>query len=143
VIAFYDAKYTFNLWRPVTAIRAADTDGNPDTAADPNWLPEVTKTAPDPSFPGAHSVISEVGATVLASFFHTDHFNFAVTSEVLPGVERSFTRFSAAAQEAGLSRIFAGQHFRFDHNAGQKLGRNVAEFVVDHALTRRHGEDNE
>src|SRR5262249_12962137 len=53
VIAFYDAKYQYNLWRPVTAIRAADTDGNPDTVADPNWLPEVGRTGPDPSYPGA------------------------------------------------------------------------------------------
>jgi hypothetical protein len=53
VIAFYDAKYTYNFWRPVTAIRAAATDGNPETEADPNWLPEVGNTAPDPSYPGA------------------------------------------------------------------------------------------
>ena len=62
VIAFYDAKYTYNLWRPVTAIRAADIDNNPETAADPNWLPEVGNTAPDPSYPGAHAVISAAGA---------------------------------------------------------------------------------
>jgi hypothetical protein len=56
VIAFYDAKYTYNFWRPVTAIRAAATDGNPETEADPNWLPEVGNTTPDPSYPGAHAV---------------------------------------------------------------------------------------
>ena len=56
VIAFYDAKYTYNFWRPVTAIRAADSDNKPDTMTDPNWLPEVGKTAPDPSYPGAHAV---------------------------------------------------------------------------------------
>src|ERR1700740_618300 len=80
VIAFYDAKYAYNLWRPVTAIRAADTDDNPDTVADPNWLPEVGNTAPDPSYPGAHAVISAAGATVLISFFETDRFAFNVTS---------------------------------------------------------------
>src|SRR5882724_6651892 len=57
VIAFYDAKYTYNFWRPVTAIRAADTDNNPETLLDPDWLPEVGKTTPDPSYPGAHAVI--------------------------------------------------------------------------------------
>src|SRR5205823_7335428 len=113
VIAFYDAKYTYNFWRPVTAIRAADSDNNPDTMADPNWLPEVGKTAPDPSYPGAHAVLSAAGAEVLISFFKHDHFEFKVTSEVLPGVERSFTSLSAAAEEATLSRVFAGQHFRF------------------------------
>src|SRR5207253_1350085 len=79
VIAFYDAKYTYNFWRPVTAIRAATADGHPDTEADPNWLPEVGNTTPDPSYPGAHAVISTAGAEVLISFIHTDHLEFSVT----------------------------------------------------------------
>ena len=141
VIAFYDAKYTYNLWRPVTAIRAADSDNNPETAADPNWLPEVGKTAPDPSYPGAHAVISAAGAELLVSFFERDRFEFNVTSEVLSGVERSFTSFSAATEEATLSRIFAGQHFRFDLTTGQRLGREVADFVVDNFLTPVHRKD--
>ena len=141
VIAFYDAKYTYNFWRPVTAIRAADSDNNPDTIADPNWLPEVGKTAPDPSYPGAHAVLSAAGAAVLISFFERDHFNFNVSSEVLPGVERSFTSLSAAAEEATLSRVFAGQHFRFDLTAGKRLGRDVADFVTDNFLTPSHRKD--
>jgi len=128
VIAFYDAKYTYNFWRPVTAIRAAATDGNPETEADPNWLPEVTNTAPDPSYPGAHAVISAAGAEVLTSFFRKDDFAFDVTSEVLPGVTRSFMSFPAAAEEATLSRVFAGQHFLFDLTTGQRLGDDVADF---------------
>jgi hypothetical protein len=141
VIAFYDAKYVYNFWRPVTAIRAADTDNNPETLADPNWLPQSTNTAPDPSYPGAHAVISAAAASVLISFFDSDHFDLTVTSEVLAGVTRSFTRLSAAEEEATLSRIFAGQHFRSDLTAGQRLGRNVADFVVDNFLTLRHRED--
>jgi PAP2 superfamily len=141
VIAFYDAKYTYDFWRPVTAIRAADTDNNPETLADPNWLPEVTNTAPDPSYPGAHAVISAAGAAVLISVLKKDELDFNVTSEVMPGVERSFERLSAAAEEATLSRIFAGAHFRFDLTAGQQLGRDVADFVVDNFLTRRHRTD--
>jgi len=103
-MAFYDAKYTYNFWRPVTAIRAAATDGNPETEADPNWLPEVGNTAPDPSYPDAHAVISAAGAEVLTSVLRKRHFEFSVTSEVTPGV-RSFTSFPAAAEEATLSRI--------------------------------------
>jgi membrane-associated phospholipid phosphatase len=141
VIAFYDAKYTYNFWRPVTAIRAAATDGNPDTDADPNWLPEVGNTTPDPSYPGAHAVISAAGAEVLISFFHKRHFEFDVTSEVLPGVLRSFTSFPAAADEATLSRIFAGVHFLFDLTTGQRLGSDVADFVVDNFLTSRRRDD--
>ena len=142
VIAFYDSKYTYNFWRPVTAIRAADTDNNPDTAADPNWLPEVGNTTPDPSYPGAHAVISAAAARVLSSFFKREHFNFNVTSEVLPGVERAFSKISAAAEEATLSRIFAGVHFRSDLTAGQRLGREVADFVVDNFLTPTPNEDH-
>ena len=141
VIAFYDAKYTYTFWRPVTAIRAADTDNNPETLADPTWLPEVINTAPDPSYPGAHAVISAGGAAVLISVLDKDEFDFNVTSEVMPGVERSFERLSAAAEEATLSRIFAGAHFRFDLTTGQRLGREVADFVVDNFLTRRHRRD--
>jgi hypothetical protein len=135
VIAFYDAKYTYNFWRPITAIRAADQDNNPDTAPNPNWLPEVGNTTPDPSYPGAHAVISAAGATVLDAFFGSDNFNFNVTSEVLAGVQRSFTSFSAAADEATVSRIFAGVHFRTDLTAGQQLGSEVANYVIDHFLT--------
>jgi membrane-associated phospholipid phosphatase len=127
-IAFFEAKYTYNFWRPVTAIRAAATDGNPETDPDTTWLPLGTKTAPDPSYPGAHSAISKAGATVLSSYFG-DRFSFDITSESLTGVTRHFTSFSAAAEEAGLSRIYAGQHFRTDHVAGKNLGKHVAEFV--------------
>ena len=136
-IAFYDAKYAYRLWRPVTAIRLADTDGNPMTVADPTWLPLAVNTAADPSYPGAHSTISAAGADVLASFYG-DHQSFSVTSTALPGVTRSFTSFAAAAQEAGLSRIFSGQHTRLDHVAGLKLGRDVAGFVLHNALLPAH-----
>ena len=123
VMAFYDAKYTYDFWRPVTAIRAADTDGNPETDVDPNWLPEVGNTTPDPSYPEAHAVITAAGAEVLTSFFHEDHFEFSVTSEILADVDRSFTSFSAAAEAATLSRIFAGVHFLFDLTTGSTAGQ--------------------
>ena len=142
VIAFYDTKYTYNFWRPVTAIREAATDGNPETLPDPNWLPEVGNTTPDPAYPGAHAVISGAGAFVLDSFFGKNRFDFTVTSEVLAGVDRSFTNFSAADEEATLSRIFAGVHFRSDLTTGQRLGREVADFVVDHFLTPVHESDD-
>jgi PAP2 superfamily len=134
VISFYDAKYTYNFWRPVTAIRAADPRTNAQTLPDPNWLPEAGKTTNDPSYPGAHAAISAAAQTVLVTFFETDHFQLDVTSEVLPGIERHFDSFSAAEREASLSRVFAGVHFSTDEQAGQTLGRQVADFVVDHSL---------
>jgi hypothetical protein len=128
VIAFYDAKYSYRFWRPVTGIRAADTDNNPDTTADPNWTPLVD-TPLDPSYPGAHSVISACASSLLRSFFGTDAISLTVTSETLPGVERSFPSFSSVAEEAGLSRIYIGHHWRIDHLAGQELGLRLAGYV--------------
>ena len=129
VIAFYDAKYAFHVWRPVTAIRAADADGNPDTAGDPNWTP-LSATAPDPSYPGAHGTISAAGADVLAAAYGND-VAFAATSPALPGVVRSFVSFSEAAEEASVSRIYNGNHTRLDEVAGENLGHAVANAVVD------------
>jgi hypothetical protein len=128
VIAFYDAKYHYAVWRPITAIRLGDTIGNPAITGDPSWTPLATTPA-DPSFPGAHSVISEAGATVLSDFFGNDG-QVQVTSDVLPGTLRVFDSYQAVATEAGLSRIFAGVHTRLDHEAGFTLGRNVAQFVL-------------
>ncbi|HKC75761.1 MAG TPA: vanadium-dependent haloperoxidase [Chloroflexota bacterium] len=127
-IAFYDAKYHYHLWRPITAIRDAAHDGNPATAGDPTWSPLLLKVA-DPSYPGAHSAISAAGAAVLSSFFGA-HDRITVTSDVLPGVVRTFDSYSAAATEAGLSRIYGGVHTRIDHEAGLRLGQEVAGFVL-------------
>ena len=141
VIAFYDAKYTYNFWRPVTAIRAADPRANPATQPDPNWLPEAVKTTNDPSYPGAHAAISAAAQTVLIAFFEKDDISLDVTSEVLPGTERHFESFSAAEREASLSRIFAGVHFSIDEQAGQTLGRRVADFVIDQSLRPEEHEE--
>jgi hypothetical protein len=118
---------------------------NADIVGDPGWLPAAGNTAPDPSYPGAHAVISAAAADVLISVLERDHFDFTVTSEVLPGVERSFGSISAAAEEATFSRVLAGQHFRFDLTSGHRLGRDVADFVVDHLLrgVSRRDEDGE
>jgi PAP2 superfamily len=133
VIAFYDAKYAYRLWRPVTAIRDADGDGNPDTVGDPSWT-SLSATAPDPSYPGAHGTISAAGADVLASIYGND-VPFTATSPALPGVERSFVSFSEAAEEASVSRIYNGNHTRLDEVAGEDLGHDTAGFVLHHART--------
>jgi membrane-associated phospholipid phosphatase len=137
VIAFYDAKYHYAVWRPVTAIREADGDGNPRTAGDPTWNP-LAATPADPSYPGAHSAVSAAAATVLTAFFG-DHDRPRVTSEVVPGAVRTFRSYQAAATEAGLSRIYAGVHTRLDHRAGAVLGKRVATFVLRQSGSRRFG----
>ena len=155
VIASDDAELAYDFSRPVTAIRAegaaaaqaiADevaTGEDPAessapelariAAAELNWTP-LGSAAPDPSYPGAEAVVSAAGAAVLSSFFHGDRDRFAVSSEVLPGVERPFASFSSAAGEASVSRIYAGQDFRFDLVAGRRLGRRVGDYVLQNFL---------
>jgi membrane-associated phospholipid phosphatase len=98
------------------AIRLGDTANNPGIAGDPTWTP-LAVTAPDPSYPDAHSDISEAAATVLTAFYGS-HQALVVSSDGSPGITRSFSSFQGAANEAGLSRIYAGQHARLDHVAG-------------------------
>lgn len=134
-IALYDAKYTYQLWRPITAIRQADSDHNDGTTPDPTWEP-LAATPADPSYPGAHSDLSFAAATVLADRYG-DSTRFTVTSPTLPGAQHTFSQFSDAATEAGLSRIYAGVHTRTDHDAGRALGIQVADYVL--SLDRHQG----
>jgi membrane-associated phospholipid phosphatase len=127
-IAFYDAKYAYHVWRPVTAIRLGDSIGNPAITGDPNWTP-LAVTAADPSYPGAHSSISGAAAAVLSAYFGNDQ-QIQVTSDALAGTTRTFDSYQAIATEAGRSRIFAGQHTPLDDVSGQTLGRNIAQFVM-------------
>ena len=140
-IAMYDAKYHYQLWRPITAVRLAATDGNPATTGDPTWTP-LAVTAADPSYPGAHSTISAAGAAVLAAFFG-NRDEIQVSSPALPGAVRTFRSYSDVATEAGLSRIYAGRHTRIDHVAGIHLGSNVARFVLRESGLGHFGRDGE
>jgi hypothetical protein len=130
-IALYDSKYAYHRWRPITAITATD-QGNPNTTADPNWVP-LANTANDPSYPGAHAEFSQAAATVLKHFFGTDAFSFSLSNANV-NITRTFASFSQASNEASESRILAGQHFQYDENAGQTQGSQVATFVPDHAF---------
>jgi hypothetical protein len=130
-ITLYDAKYTYARWRPITAITAPD-QGNATTTADPTWVP-LANTANDPSYPGAHAEFSQAAATVLQRFFGTDRFPFSLSNATV-GITRTFDGFSQAGAEASDSRIFAGQHFRYDEDAGRRLGGRVAGFVLERTL---------
>ncbi len=132
-ILCWDCKYHYSLWRPVTAIRYADRDGNPDTDADPDW----TSLLPNPNFPSytsGHSSFSGTAAAVLAHFFGTDEVAFSSGSDGLPAVTRSYTSFSAAANEAGMSRIYGGIHYDFDNTAGLASGRQLGDYVCNNFL---------
>jgi membrane-associated phospholipid phosphatase len=130
----WDAKYHYLDWRPITGIRNADTDGNPNTPQDTTWSPLIA-TPPFPSYISGHSTFSSAAARILALFLGTDSFSFTTTSDGLPGVQRSFTSFSQAAAEAGQSRIYGGIHWQYDNQAGLAAGRAVAEQIFYDVLT--------
>jgi membrane-associated phospholipid phosphatase len=128
-VCCWECKFKYDLWRPVTAVRDADLDGNPDTERQAGWRPLLT-TPPFPSYTSGHSTFSGAAAAALAEFFGTDAVRFSTTSEGAPGERRSFDGFWAAAQEAGRSRIYGGIHYEFDNSAGLNMGRDIARHVA-------------
>jgi membrane-associated phospholipid phosphatase len=139
-VATVATKYAYRHWRPTTAIREADTDGNPVTVADPTWAARAGSVGGTPEYVSGHSSYSGAGATVLAGFFCTDAIPFTHATDSAPGgVARSYPGFAAAAAEAGRSRVYGGQHFEFSNQAGLGIGRNVGAEVLATRLLRRTG----
>jgi membrane-associated phospholipid phosphatase len=135
-ICAWDMKKFYDFWRPDTGIQNADIDGNPLTVADKNWQPYLD----DPNFPSyvsGHSTFGWAAAAILAAFFGDD-ISFSSTSDSLPGVIRYFDSFSEAAEENGLSRIYAGVHWDFDDLAGHMAGEALGNYVFDNFLTPVH-----
>jgi hypothetical protein len=143
VIAGFETKYDFNFWRPVTAIRAGDTDGNDATIAGPNWS-SLLNTPAHPDYVSTHSVLGGASAEVLRRFFGSDDVPFTTTSGVpFAGLTRSYTSFSQAAAENGQSRIYAGIHFPSAAEDGIKQGGQIGRFVFTHALQPLNRDDDE
>jgi hypothetical protein len=136
-ICCFDAKYTYVFWRPVTAIEYAETDGNPNTTADPAWTPLLV-TPPFPEYPSGHASIGGAATAVVGAFFG-DQTNFSATSETLPGVTRYFSSFSQASDELDDARVFGGIHFRNSCNVGRAQGQQVGEYILANSLQRLHG----
>lgn len=131
----FGAKFRYNFWRPVTAIRAADTDGNPATAADPDWSSYVT-TPPYPDYPcGLPSTIS-ASAEVLRKVLGTDVVSFSYQPAAAPA--RSYTSLSQAEAESAMARVYGGMHFRSGCLASLQLGNQVGAFVYNTQLKPLH-----
>jgi hypothetical protein len=128
-IAGFDAKYRFRFWRPETAIRQAATDGNPMTESEPAWQPFLI-TPPVPDYPSTHTVLGWAAAEVLIELLG-DRVRYSTTSLSLPGVTRSYKGFSDAAEENGLSRLYAGIHFRYAVREGRRQGRGIGQAVAE------------
>ena len=141
-ITNWDTKHHYNRWRPITAIREAATDGNPDTKADPRWT-SLAPTPPGPEYDSGHALEGGAAAAIFKRFFGTDNISFATCSTTLPAVStcndpkpvtRSFTSFSQAARENALSRILVGYHFRNAINRGLRHGRKVGRHTFEQFL---------
>ena len=142
-IGSFETKYHYNYWRPVTAIRTADTDGNPDTTGDATWTP-LQLTYPIPDYDSAHSVEGGAASQVLKRFFGTDHIRFSACSLSLPLIQercggasevlRRYKSFSQAAEENGESRILIGIHFRQGVEEGIEHGGRIADRAVNRFL---------
>ncbi|MBC7904891.1 MAG: phosphatase PAP2 family protein [Gemmatimonadaceae bacterium] len=133
-IAVFEAKYFYYYWRPVSAVRLGESDGNPQTAGDPAWTILAPPTPPAPDYPSNHAADGGAAAEILRDAAGTDNFSFSITSNSLPNVSRSFKSFSQAATETSLSRIYVGFHFRRAVVEGEAMGRRIGKFVVENSL---------
>ena len=134
--ACMNAKYHFAFWRPYTAIHDADTDGNPDTAADPNWIP-LAVTPGHPEYPANHGCVTEAVMDAMTEFFETDEIPFSVTSTVT-GTMHSFDSFDEVVSEVDNARIYGGMHFHHSVKEGNRLGRMVTEFILKHHFRHKN-----
>ena len=132
--AGWDSKIHYNFWRPYTAIRKADTDGNSATNPDASWEPSEP-TPPIHDYPSTHSALGNAAATVLAKILGDNTpFTMASPTALPAGTTRSFQSFSQAANENAESRVMAGIHFRFSCVAGQELGTKIGTWTVENHL---------
>jgi PAP2 superfamily len=130
VIACFDSKYFFNFWRPVTAIRAADTDDNEATEPDPGWL-SLVPTPNHPEYPAAHGVVSTAYAEALRHFFGTKKVTITLTSTIT-GTAHTFHSTDDIIKEIIVARIYGGMHYRTSGVHGSVIGKKVAHWVAKH-----------
>jgi len=140
-VAAWDAKYNTNidLWRPISAIRLAGTDGNSRTTADPNWEPLNAFSPPFPAYISGHATFSAAHAAVMVGYFGTDNVKFTITSDDpyyagLGGGARTYQKFSDAAWENAISRLYLGVHYRFDATDGNRVGTELGKYVARYFL---------
>lgn len=142
-VVAWDAKFAYDLWRPVTGIRDGDLDGNPDTEADATWEPLGAPgggsvdnfTPPFPTYISGHATFGGALFQSIANFYGTDDISFDVTSQEIPGMTRSFDSLSDARIENGRSRVYLGIHWNFDDIEGQNTGMGIANQIYARPFT--------
>jgi len=134
LIAVWDAKYTYMFWRPVTAIRAGDTDGNSETDPDAAWTPFIT-TPSHPEYPAAHTTVGAGALGFYTAWFKTDQFPLEFKGNA--GAVRHYTSVAEIHAEEGNARVWGGMHWRHSTEVGTKLGGRVGKYTATHLLKRR------
>jgi hypothetical protein len=130
----FDAKYHYNFWRPITAIRNGDIDGNDVTEREATWQP-IDNTPMHPEYPCAHCILSGTIASVIKTALGTEDVpEIAITSTTAPGVTHRFTNMTAFADEVANARIWSGFHYRFSTRVGRGMGLKIGEYVVTNVM---------
>jgi hypothetical protein len=133
-IALFDAKYKYEFWRPITAIRNGDIDGNPATERNATWQP-IDATPMHPEYPCAHCIINSAVAAVVKATLGTDDIpEVVLTSPFVPGITHRFTNLRAYNEEIANARIYAGFHYRFSTIVGREMGEKIGEYVAKSVL---------
>ena len=136
-ITVWHAKYIYGFWRPITAINLADTDGNPATSPDPNWVPLIA-TPPYPEYPSGYNAVTATVSRGLADVFHTLHLDLTLTSTAVPDV-RHYDSGAALRQDVVNARVWLGIHFCTADTVSRDLGIQLADWVLDHYFQPIHG----
>ncbi len=140
LIAVWDAKYTYMFWRPVTAIRAGDTDGNGDTEPDAEWTPFIT-TPSHPEYPAAHTTVGGGALGFYKNWFGTDRLRLEFKGNA--GAVRQYTSAAQISAEEGNARVWGGMHWRNSTEAGTRLGLKVGRYTATHLLKPRRCTDRD
>lgn len=134
MVAVFDAKYHYEFWRPITAIRNGDEDNNPDTERDATWEP-LGPTPMHPEYPCAHCIVAGAAGTVMQAIFGTGTLpEFSLTTPTAPGVTHRWTRLQDYIEEPLNERVWSGIHYRFSTEVGAAMGRKIGEYTVQNYL---------
>jgi hypothetical protein len=141
LISVWRAKYDYGLWRPITAINLAGSDGNPATVADPNWTPLLT-TPPYPEYPSGYNVVNSTVSHGLEDLFRTRHLQLTLNSTAVPGVTRVYDSGRILRRDVVAARVWLGIHFRFADTAAREMGRRLTAWTLDHYFQPIHEHEN-
>jgi hypothetical protein len=137
-VATFDTKYTYNFWRPETAIRSGDLEGNRTTDPDPAFGPFIS-TPCFPGYPSAHGTLSSAAREVLERLYGARRHSIIVSNPAVPGIALKYSKLKEITEDISDARVYGGIHFRFDQDAGADLGRLVGEYVYKYNLGPAHG----